>query len=338
MQPFKQQLKRGIQHVAARFGPHTRKSASPRLLILMYHRVLPGDDNRARHEEPGMYVTPETFNNHIKHISQYFDFIKLSEWVDRQAKQRPLPPNSCAITFDDGWSDNYEFAYPILQTHQVPATVFLVSDMIGTCQTFWPERLTRLVLALARTPDAVTNVENRWLKTILGNDGLPETPTPELMSGFIANAKSLPDSRLLELIGASESSMNIADTQTPALLDWEQTNEMLDSGLIEAGSHTRRHTRLDATTDTALLEDEIVTSKRVIEERIDRPVSTFCFPNGDYSPTALDIVRQHYTAAVTTQTGWNSADSQPHLLNRIGLHEDISGDRTAFLARISGWL
>lgn len=339
--PVKRTIKRSLQYAAAKYGRHRWPSKKPELLILMYHRILPAADERARAEEPGMIVTPDSFRLHINILSQYFDIIHLSEWDrfkrDYAAGSKP----ACAITFDDGWADNYEFAYPILQETKIPATIFIVSDMIGTGQVFWPERLARTVSFIAQNmPARWSHPKLDWLKQAATSFGFGTlAPTQEQLAELIAHAKSLPDDEVITRLNSIETELQLPDIpHRSSLLNWEQLTEMTGSGLIEAGSHTCHHIRLNEGAADDIVDNEITSSKQSIEQHTGQTVSTFCFPNGDYSEYALVLVRENYALAVTTRRGWNTATTDNHLLRRIGVHEDIAADKTAFLSRLSGWL
>jgi peptidoglycan/xylan/chitin deacetylase (PgdA/CDA1 family) len=105
---------------------------------------------------------------------------------------------------------------------------------------------------------------------------------------------------------------------------------------VRFGSHTRTHYRFRGSVSQQVLEREIAGSGSEIGATVGHPADLFCYPNGDVTSAAVDVVRQHYLGAVTTQTGWHSAGADPFLIRRIGLHEDISARPNAFLARISG--
>jgi len=86
------------------------------------------------------------------------------------------------------------------------------------------------------------------------------------------------------------------------------------------------------------LEREIAGSRSQLLDMLEQDIDLFCYPNGETSPEALDWVRRHYLGAVTTREGWHTAGRDPYLIRRIGVHEDVSNTREAFLARVSGLL
>jgi len=338
---IKQTVKQGLQYFAAKYGPHTQKSKEDQLLILMYHRILPSDDPRSIIEEPGMLVTPETFQQNLSILSEYFTFINLSEWVERKNNNLNLPKKACAITFDDGWSDNYEFAFPIIKEMSIPITIFLVSNMAGSQEMFWPERLALITRHIAlNNPEFWLRSEMQWLheaKTDYKFSNIP--PNPEQITQLISHAKKYTDIKVNDLLDKIESNTGFKiQSHKTSLLNWEQIKEMTDSGLVEIGSHTCNHIRLNNQTPSNILTSEITNSKLQIEKNINFHANAFCFPNGDYSPEALKLVKQFYKSAVTTKSGWNNSSSNNHLLRRIGIHEDIAKNKISFLARISGWL
>ncbi len=93
------------------------------LTILTYHSI-------SREIEPDETVTPEEFERQLQYIKENFKVISLGEAVKYLQSDFEKISGSVVITFDDGYSDNYYNAYPLLQRHNFPATIFLVSDFI----------------------------------------------------------------------------------------------------------------------------------------------------------------------------------------------------------------
>jgi hypothetical protein len=154
------------------------------------------------------------------------------------------------------------------------------------------------------------------------------------IDAIIERCKTLhTDSAMLELL--REVGTKGSPSEDRDLMNWEEVREMAASGWVRFGSHTRRHTRLDVRAPADVLRDEICQSQVSLERELHRPVSAFCYPNGDHCPAAVELVRGSYATAVTTHRGWNLASSDRWLLNRVGVHEDISSTAPAFLSRLA---
>ncbi len=333
-QPIKNMLKWPLRAAAARFGAHRKDRAEHRLWVLMYHRVLPVTDTRYDAEEPGMVVTPETFEMHLKWLRDHFELVQLRDWIAASGSSDPLPSRACAITFDDGWRDNFEFALPLLRQYSAPATVFAVSHMIGTETQFWPNRLAALLRQLPENWREQSALQ--WLQQF-GDIPSAGDCDREQAAAVIARAKSLPDNEIEARLDDAEALLGDAATTAPPLLSWDQLRTMCDSGLVDVGSHTCRHTRLtDALNEQQML-TAICDSRNKIGAELNRDVSVFCYPNGDSNAYADEIVRSHYQGAVTTSHGINTAFSDPYRLARISLHQGNSDSPLKLAARLSGW-
>jgi len=298
----------------------------------MYHRILPKDDPRYHLEEPGMLVTPETFEMHLIEAKKHFEIIHLSDWLERRNKGLPLPVKACAFTFDDGWLDNFEYALPLLIHHKVPATLFAVAAKIGTDFQFWPNCIATMLFndkfsLLAQHPSA---------RALLEGYSPPETMNTEFVALVIKQFKKLADEEIWRIIQACASSGNKTQSMPPDLMDWQQLREMSESGFVEIGCHTASHKRLsDKLTDNER-HQEIIASQHFLQKNLSHRVKLFCFPNGDYDNKSLDLVTSTYLGAVTTQSGINTSKSSAHQLLRIGIHEQSSNNPTLFKAKLSG--
>lgn len=334
---LKRALKRAVYESVGRVAPLLwRRLNGPELLVLTYHRVLPDGHPDRPHEQPGMYVRPETLAMHLEVLRANFELAHLDDWLAARAAGEPLPRLTCAITFDDGWRDNHQYGFPVLKHARAPATIFLVSRLIGGQYSFWPNRLARQLartdvpLELDRWPVAL---RNRLAAAGLAQGAIGGGLDVEAIDRAIAACKAFSDARMHEFLDQLPSLSS--DPASRDLLDEREVREMGASGLVRFGSHTRRHTRLRDDVPAELLADEIAGSADDLERLTGSKPRLFCYPNGDCTPEALQVVRAHYAGAAATTHGWNNAGLDPFMIRRVGMHEDVSGRPATFLARIA---
>lgn len=305
----------------------------------MYHRVLPKDSPARGTEQPGMYVSPETLDLHLGELKKHFELMHLDDWLRRAGQGSPLPRLACAVTFDDGWRDNYEFALPVLMKHAAPATIFLVSNYIGTSYRFWPNRLMSLLQRSFADPGSVVFPEplSSIVRPALAAARMRGELRADDADAVVQCAKEWDEEKVRDLVETAErSSGNVADAGE--ILSHEQVVKMGATGLVRFGSHTATHLRLGGRISPDELQREIVGSRKSLQELSGQPVDLFCYPNGETSPAAINLVRLHYLGAVTTCKGWHTAGADQYLIRRVGVHDDISNTRDSFLERLAAWL
>jgi peptidoglycan/xylan/chitin deacetylase (PgdA/CDA1 family) len=212
--------------------------------------------------------------------------------------------------------------------------VFAVANMVGTTRQFWPNRLARLLT----TPGLERGDPSfAWLQPLPGYAAAGALST-EAIAAVIDACKRFSDPQLAARLERMEAAVALPASTAPALMDWSQLQRMQESGLVDIGSHTRHHFRLGGDLPAQLLQDEIAGSRTQLEQMLGRPVKLFCYPNGDVSRPAAELVGRNYLAAVTTRRGINSATTPAHALSRIGVHEHIGNTDRRFQARLSGWM
>jgi peptidoglycan/xylan/chitin deacetylase (PgdA/CDA1 family) len=316
-----------------------RFKRSPSLVILTYHRILPGQSPLRQAEQPGMIATPEALDMHISLLKRLgAEFVSLDNWLDAQRQNKTLPRLAVAVTFDDGWQDNYEHAFPVLKKHKVPATIFLVSKRINTPWQFWPEQVLDLLINHTHHLD---HEALQWLHPYLGdrparkNNSSPYTILEA--DSVINRLKALDDHTIeanLEQSRTALPALSQQNVNTRPLLNKQELDTMLASGLVTFGAHTRHHYRLNHLASPSDLESEIAGSHKDLEELGLKPVNIFCYPNGDITGKGEQLVQSHFTAACTTERGWNKKPSNPFFLRRFNFHDGNGSTPLSFLATL----
>jgi peptidoglycan/xylan/chitin deacetylase (PgdA/CDA1 family)/CelD/BcsL family acetyltransferase involved in cellulose biosynthesis len=280
--------------VSIRPGLSCKPRSEPSARILYYHRV--NDD-----ADPFFpAIGTDLFESEMCFLARHYRVVGLDRLLD--CLESGEPETVVAITFDDGYQDNYRNAFPILQRYGLPATIFLTTGCLDTGEMLWFERLSG---ALKTTEREFIDLEIHlpircWLRTtaerLAANDRI---------GGIL---RELPDSSRRNCL--DDILRQLAPRVTGArnaMLTWDQVRLMKARG-IDFGGHTVTHPFLSRT-DPQQAAWEIFECKRRIEQELQAPVPHFAYPNGrepDFNACNKELIRQAgYRAAATTIWGLN---------------------------------
>ena len=244
-------------------------------------------------DEPnGFYPETSTadFKKQITHLVKNYRVISLDEIVERVKTKKSLR-RCVVITFDDGFRDNYEIAYPILRKYNIPATIFLTTGYIGSGTAPWFIKLRYIFIKTEKT-ELRLRLDDKNILLPMHTKEAKFTASDRVM----ACLKSCPDEQRLSLLDRSCKELEVNNFQglDNLMLTWDQIVEMA--------------------------ERKIWQSKETIEAKIKKPVTSFAYPFGkksQYTPQIFPILHElGFKCAVTTESGPNTHRVNLFELNR----------------------
>lgn len=330
---FKPLIRDGCGEVLARLGA-TRPAVRlrQRLSIVTFHRVLSEEDRR-RYPLPGLAVTPQELDLHLRYLTRHFECTTLSDAVVRWRRREPSDRPLLAITFDDGQRDNYVNALPVLERHRTKASFFVTSGTLDDTRPLWHDALAHLICRLRASSANPGDSADRDSRL---NDLLAEVmnqPTAEVLGRTVNIETAVENTKRWSAEQRGDWMARAAKLlpRTPpepweGFMDIRELKHLLALG-HEVGSHSHSHALLPQC-DDAMLTLEIADSKRRLEAALQAPVRTFCYPNGSVDSRCVNQVTQAgYQAAVTTRWGSNPQDQHPALLRRFDMNARHAADR-----------
>jgi peptidoglycan/xylan/chitin deacetylase (PgdA/CDA1 family) len=277
---------------------------------LLYHRVTTG--TRVSFSlNPSINITIPVleFEQQIGYISKHYDCVALPNAVERLA-EGTLSTRTIIVTFDDGYRDNLVNALPILERHNVPATIFIATGLIdGSFVPWWYEQE-----AIVKKLDAM---EVSWKgKSYFWK---LETPAQTFLAvselNSIFRAMCFDDQRAFmeKVRSLSPNRFNFESE----FLSWDEVIELDRHPLITIGAHTKNHPVLSRSTAEEL-RDELVGGREIFENRLGHPVDHLAYPFGGSSEAGhreFEAAREAgFRSAFTTRFG------HLHALHRKFLH------------------
>lgn len=213
------------------------------------------------------YPSVAMFGHVLNWLSRLnYRIISLAE-LETVLDQATLQGNVAFITIDDAWQTNLQLL-PLLESHQAPIAIFVPTEPVESGNYWWE-------FAKMKGQEGISGIAD-----VQGFKDLPEE----------TRRQKIDELRLNTVL--NRSCMNRAELVELSKNPW-----------VTLGSHTITHPILK-NCSSMQQEDELRGSKRILENWLNKPVSYFAYPNGDYDARTLDLVKQSgYRLSFTDSPG-----------------------------------
>ena len=295
------------------------RAAAPsrKLAILRYHAIC-GPEGYA-YASPEICISPEAFAHHARYLAQHYRVLPLPDAVEALRNGQTLPANAVALTFDDGYADNFAAAR-VLNRHGISGSFYLTAGCLDGGQPFWPSEIRYLIGA----------IRDERIVLDAGCESVALRVDSEAEKGnAVRQLTKLFKSRSIPVRERFRDELRRAAGNPPLprfMLTWDQVREMHRLGMT-IGAHTVTHPNLPSA-GLAEATREIHGCRERLEREVESPVTMFSYPNGGaeryYTPELQRVVSEAgFAAATTSRNGFADRNSDPFGLERLEVEERL---------------
>jgi peptidoglycan/xylan/chitin deacetylase (PgdA/CDA1 family) len=328
---MKSAVKKILSAVLARSGllkPLARraraKAGRGEAIVLYYHRVLPSEDPTFQPllRLDGAPVTADVFERQMRYVATHHTVVNLDWLVAQFQAGKDLTDDYVAITFDDGYEDNYLRAHPVLRCYNLPWTVYVATHYIGNNEIPWWDAVN----------DGVVMCSEEQLKDVARWLNVTSPSRSSVIKKLIRLEKELDAPQWEKTFGELKQRVNGATNgalQRYRMMTWKQVQTLSAEG-ADIGGHTVTHP-LMTKIPLENARREASESKKKVEEHIGKPVMGFAYPLGDFNAAVAQAVRASgYSYACSTQQGTNGLGADRFALRRFGITDWSRDDKGQF--------
>jgi len=295
------------------------------LTVAMFHRTLNRDDPRWMTCDPDYTLAREVFTQTLEFFRRHYNVVTAEEVLRAHMGQHKLPRRALLLTFDDGWSDNADYALPELRQAGMPGLMFVVADVVGRRQPFWQEQM---IAAWRRGTVTVAELATR-LASVAGTGATDVTSANEdaVLRKMIAQLETLSESDRAQVLAALETQM---DDGMRHMVDRDDLVRLCQGG-VALGLHGKTHMHM---TRASNLDSELAGARATLAAALqgtaaeDATLDMISFPHGAFNSSIAERARDSgYRLLFTSVPVLNQTRSGPGwLLGRIGFETDTVVD------------
>jgi len=256
-----------------------------------FHRI--GDVNNCNYDPNVFSCSAADLEKHLHFIKNNFEIINQDSFIDLIASGKLVDKKLAYITFDDGYLDNYELAFPILKAMKIPATFFVATGLIETKVIPWWDEIAWHIkhchlneLKLSSWPETIVIAKTTTNKNIR-----------QVLSQFKAASAQI-EEQLVELRSITGL---VLEHYSSEFMTWAHLLEMESAGMT-IGAHSHSH-RIFSSLNAIDLSHELSHAKKILEERLSNEVLSISYPVGNastYNKEMFDEIKhQGYQLAFT---------------------------------------
>jgi len=288
--------------------------------MLMFHRIVPESSAKRVHNHLSLEITPE----HLEKVINYFKkknycFLSIDELFDAYIKGTFPKKKFVVFTFDDGYKDNLEIAYPIFKKYDIPFTVYVATGIPNRTAILWWYILEDMLLQRSSVQFSWKGKEY-FYKSRTSSE---KEKTFEIIQSFIHQNFSLENHKELFLAIFKDFQSDLTSNSSDLGMNWDELRYLNKDPLVTIGAHTVNHFNLSRLPED-VLRSEISDSKSELEEQLGQPISHFAYPFGK---------SQH--ASVREFECANDLGFKTSTTTKIGNLFNDSGQRLSSLPRIN---
>lgn len=246
------------------------------LLVLNYHRIGSPDETPY---DPGVFsATEEDFDWQISYLKKHYHIATLEDALGFLDAPQLCKSFMVMITFDDGYIDNYQIAFPILRQYGVSATFFVTTSYIQTQPIPWWDSIAWCLNKASEKYDFIQlSYPNNDFFRITKNE-LPGTLHRLLR---LVKEHNVSTSRFLEELAVACQVKLPTRGHERLFFNWEEAREMVEAGM-SIGSHTDKHEILSKLSPKQQL-SELITSREIIKNKLGVDIQALAYPVGSKS-------------------------------------------------------
>jgi len=252
----------------------------PSLIVVNYHRV--GDASGCEFDRNSFGASADQLDQQIRILSRLGPIVDLTEALYLMRHPEKMKRLNVLLTFDDGYLDNYEIAFPVLRANGCSAVFFVVGQMVGSSVVPWWDEISYLIRNSGIT---ALDLPAPWNTRVeLGSD---REGAIAAALRFYKSDENTDSAQFLEEL-RRQTGIHVPE-QPQRFMGWAELREMIQNGM-DIGSHTVTHPILSQISEEEQLR-ELVESKKVIEANTGARVRALAYPVGSRSAFTRTTMR-----------------------------------------------